>query len=981
MRKRFHHIIQGQVQGVGFRPFVFRLAHAHNLLGFVNNTPLGVIIEIEGSQNQISAFNEQFQKNLPPLAKISSHIITEIKLNKTKKISNIQEKKDSNKNEYNSFVIKQTNAEAHTGHTVLISPDVATCQDCQKDIFTKDTYRHAYPFTNCTNCGPRYTITHSIPYDRTSTSMACFPLCPTCKEEYENPFDRRFHAQPNACAICGPHLWLTSAKQTDCDYSIQKEHPHNIFYETELLQKSSPLELSTSSVELSPSSVELSPSSVELPLSPISPTNFSTSSNSKGNSKTPKLLNTQALRNCISLLGQGKIIAIKALGGFQLACDAYNESSIATLRIRKNRPHKAFALMLANIEEAKKIAYITKEAEELLCSPAAPIVLCPKKESTLPQNIAPDTHRIGIMLAYTPLHALLFNPEIMSENGNIFTPKALIMTSANASGEPICIKNRDAWASLQDIADAYLFHNRDILVRVDDSVCLALTDKNRQKQKTQQTDLPPTLFFRRARGYVPSPIAFPKKAFSLSITPEEASQYLAPSVFAAGSFLKNTFCLTRNTDAFLSQHIGDLDNLASTEFYEESFLHLQTLLEVTPQLVVCDLHPDFPSTHFAKKIAKQYNIPLMQLAHHFAHAYAVLAEYAHYDLSPSLALILDGTGQGTDGSIWGGELLYIAPKEGLMLRLGRLSPLILPGGDAAIKEPWRIAQAMYELCLEKKYLDSSAFDKYPFPWLQEEHCKKMSPMLTSMIEKNIQCIESSGCGRLFDAISALLGLCYSTTYEGQAAIKLEHEAHKHTNMLTDTQKKYYSCPIHEDTDIKQNKKQRIDNCRKEYAKETDNNENIKNTHTHNFENRAKNLLQETSNACINHAVNDESQKEHGLDDAKPIWNIDTYSLFTHFVQELGDKKNSAELADDFHHILSNAFCDMANKGMQLTGIHNIIVSGGVMNNEKLLCSMHETLTAQGFHVLTPRNVPSGDGSISLGQAFYGFIESQKQKKK
>jgi len=1048
MKKRLQHIITGQVQGVGFRPFIFRLAHTHKLIGFVSNTPLGVIIEVEGSHEQLSAFNVALDKTLPPLAKISSHIITEIPLanNENSAPTNLSKKQsaeisanfvEKQENEESSFIIKHTKTGTHDGHNVLISPDVATCKDCQNDIFTKGNYRYAYPFTNCTNCGPRYTIIHSIPYDRPYTSMACFPLCPTCKEEYENPHNRRFHAQPNACLTCGPKLWLTDAQTALMPKIIA----------TDILNTQETAHSSLPHVH-----------------------------------SFDKDFDTKTLSKCIQLLGQGKIIAIKALGGFQLTCNAYDESTIHTLRIRKNRPHKAFALMVANIENAKKIAHITCAAEELLCSAAAPIVLCPKKDINLPQNIAPDTNRIGIMLAYTPLHKILFSPELTMGNDSSFFPKALIMTSANAGGEPICIKNRHAAESLKDITDYYLFHNRDILVRVDDSVCLALgnvmphaipAEKQRQKIRSQeyhlpkhqsepqsdtnqtQTPLASTLFFRRARGYAPSPIYLPKiinnfnylerdaptmsgavklakenaintaiqegksncteeittsailsskvnktgeankigeigKIGEISEANKTTKQHIH-SVLATGAFLKSTFCLTRNNEAFVSQHIGDLDNCAVTEFYEETLTHLQKLLEIKPDAVVCDLHPDFPSTHFAQNYATQHNIPLMHLAHHYAHAYAVLAEYNEYDLSPSLALILDGTGQGSDNTSWGGELLYIAPKTGLMLRLGRIQPMILAGGEIAIKEPWRIAQAMYEKCLQKKYLSPDFPKQLPFPWLENEQCAKISPMLSTMLEKNIQCMESSGCGRLFDAISALLGLCYVTSYEGQAAIRLEsaqflqtvqngqfmengksmqavqtmkpvqsmqsmqaepriQNTKNNTKSKGATQATVYNCPIHEDIEMK----------------------NIKTVQIHSM----------TTNPHTKTHINDNSQNNNTQNDAvhndaKPIWNLDTYALFAHIAQERANRKPIHEIAQNFHQILSHSLCNMAEKGMQVTGITNIVLSGGVMNNETLLSSMHASLSNAGFNVLTPKDMPSGDGAISLGQAFYGILELQR----
>ena len=479
MQKREQHLIKGQVQGVGFRPFVFKLAAEHALTGFVQNTPQGVLIEIQGTAQNITRFNLDFTDKLPPLARISEHT--------QKEIPSIQDEKQ--------FKIILSEQGSHEGHSVLVSPDVAICADCKKDMFTKSNRRYAYAFTNCTACGPRYTITKSIPYDRPVTTMACFPLCETCHTEYTNPLDRRFHAQPNACADCGTHIWLSDG--TEKTENESKNPPY-------LPQKQ-------------------------------------------------KILaeNNEAICRAITYLNQGKIIAIKGLGGFQLACNAFDEKAIQTLRLRKNRPHKAFAVMVKDLEAAKKLAFIDTNAEKLLTSPSAPIVLCPAKKDVLPKNIAPDTHRIGIMLAYTPLHLLLFSPEHIAENASVQAPQALIMTSANQGGKPICIQNRQALQDLKNIADYYLFHDRDILIRVDDSVCLCLEQESKAfpQNITQENILPKTIFFRRARGYVPTPVCFPKNVAYLS------------SVFATGTFLKNTFTFTKGKEAYQSQHIGDLDNL------------------------------------------------------------------------------------------------------------------------------------------------------------------------------------------------------------------------------------------------------------------------------------------------------------------------------------------------------------------------------------------------------------------------------------
>lgn len=951
-QERRQHCVQGQVQGVGFRPFVFRLAHAHSLSGFVNNTSDGVFIEVQGKQINLDTFEADFYKKLPPLAKISFHSIKQVAL--------LEENSQQYSNNAPVFSIHQSDISSHDGNTVLISPDSAICPDCQADLQNTSNHHYAYPFTNCTNCGPRYTITKSIPYDRAFTSMACFKMCDTCQKEYDNPLDRRFHAQPNACESCGPKLWITKNS-----YFFR---PYKLYYALILFLKRK------RNYKKEDTAQDIFSKKILTILKSYKKNSYRT------------LLSSVIIAQSQKLLNKGKILAIKALGGFQLACDAYNYNAIENLRKRKNRPHKAFALMVENLEEAKKIAYISKEAESLLCSAQAPIVLCPKKEKNtkyqLPENIAPDTQRIGIMLAYTPLHKLLFQS---TKNNNYPVVQALIMTSANTSGEPICIKNRQALHKLAHITDYFLFHNRDILVRVDDSVCLALGRNEEHKTQTIQENIPPlfkeltkldtpldstitkrhkehaplvkTLFFRRARGYVPTPTLLP----SILNTIDKI-----PSIFSSGAFLKNTFCLTRQSHAFVSQHMGDLDNLSVMEFYEETYNHLKNLLEIQNiKAVVCDTHPDFPSTHFAQKVAEEFQAPLYRLQHHFAHAYAVLAEHEEYDLSPTLALALDGTGHGLDGTSWGAELLYLDPKNysypsvpqqfsstnkehfaiynfqnPLMLRLGRLSPMPLIGGELAIKEPWRIAYGMYLECLEKNYLEED-FQNFSPPWLENTVCKEQMPILTTLLQKNINCPRSSGCGRIFDAISALLGLCSFSTYEGQAPIKLEHIA----TQIFDTIEISRESPL----------------CSAFYKKTSQ-------------EGKSLNFLKRLWKAK---APNLETLAKDTH--FTPLWEVDSHALFAQTYKERKEKLTTSQIAFNFHTRLVSAFTQMTHEAKEAYDINKIVLCGGVMNNELLLSLFYHALRDVGFQVLLPKNMPSGDGAISLGQAFYGVLQTQKKE--
>ena len=690
--KRTALLAAGQVQGVGFRPFIYRLAVEGGLSGSVGNTSDGVRIEVQGTPEQVDAFAVRLRRELPPLARLTRLEITELP-----PVDGETE-----------FVIVASHG--HAGHSVLVSPDVGICEDCLRDMHTPGNPRFGYAFTNCTNCGPRYTITRSIPYDRATTSMACFPFCPRCEAEYRDPLDRRFHAQPVACPQCGPRLWLV-------------DNP------------------------LLPPGGTLPPDSA--------PANW------PGPETLPSEASMRdAVARAAALLREGHLLALKGLGGFQLACDARSARSVALLRLRKRRPHKPLALMVPDLATARELCDLAPEHEALLLCPEKPIVLCPARKGCLPPAIAPDTAGIGLMLPYTPLHAVLFD-ELARLTAAAGEPApVLVMTSANASGEPICLGNREALRRLAHLADAWLLHDRDILVRVDDSVAGV-----RPLPADGEKPAAAPFFYRRARGYVPRPVMLP-----------EAWGTDLPCVLGAGGELKATLCLTRGNEAFVSQHVGDLENAPTFGFYEEVARHLQDLLEVRPAAVVCDLHPDFLSTRHATELARREGLPLWHLQHHAAHAASVLTEHGH--TGPALALTLDGTGLGTDKSIWGGELLFMELDAPRWQRLGRLAPFRLPGGEAAIREPWRIALG---LALQSG-LAPEALTGIWADCADDGDDVRRAPQamavtaVSEMWRRGLNCPPTSSAGRLFDAVSAALGLCTHITYEGQAAIRLEDAA-------------------------------------------------------------------------------------------------------------------------------------------------------------------------------------------------------------
>lgn len=639
--------IRGQVQGVGFRPFVYRLAQRYGLSGFVRNDGAGVDIEVQGSAQAVADFLTDLRQP-PPLARIDTLLINALPLDFTEPPQ--------------AFSIAATCGGITTAD---ITPDTAICASCLTELFDPHDRRYRYPFINCTDCGPRYTITAQLPYDRPNTSMAGFALCPSCEREYRDPADRRFHAQPNACPVCGPQLNLLDATG----------QPLNV---------------------------------------------------------------SDVIAATLERLLAGEILAIKGLGGFHLVCDAQNAATVTRLRQRKQRDAKPFAIMVANSASLTPWIESNEIEQQLLQSPQRPIVLLRQSAASLQNlpDIAPGLAHLGVMLPYTPLQYLLFHEAAGRPTGTAWLAQPhslrLIMTSANPGGEPLVIGDEEAVQRLQGIADGFVTHNRAILARCDDSV-LALGPEK-------------PCFIRRARGYTPQAIRLPQAG---------------PSVLALGGFLKNTICLTRDDRAYLSPHIGSLDNAETCRALEEAVVHLQDILRITPERIACDLHPDFPSSRLAAMYAAERNLPCIAVQHHHAHIAAVMAENGLQE--SVLGLALDGVGLGTDGGIWGGELLQADGSH--FQRLGHLRPMPLPGGDRAAREPWRLAVATLHLLGR----DDTALERFGSKVL----------LIRQMLEKGINTPETSSAGRYFDAAAALLGVCEINAYEGQAAMELEALAHRH----------------------------------------------------------------------------------------------------------------------------------------------------------------------------------------------------------
>jgi len=619
--------VEGVVQGVGFRPFVYALATGLGLTGLVGNDLDGVFAEVEGPEAAVAEFLGRLELQAPPLARIER--VTTRALRPVRSAS---------------FVIAAS--ESQTGlRRTLISADTATCADCLRELADPADRRHEYPFINCTNCGPRFTIVRDVPYDRPLTTMAPFTMCERCAAEYHDPADRRFHAQPTCCPACGPRLRLQS--QPGLKTQLGLDHHEN------------------------------------------------------------------PIQAAAELLRRGRVLAVKGLGGYHLAADAACEQAVAALRQRKHREDKPFAVMAADLAAAAELAEVDEAVAALLTSPARPIVLLPRRPgTTVAQATAPGNRQLGVMLPYTPLHHLLLAA----------VARPIVLTSGNVSDEPIVYRDDEARSTLKGIADAFLTHDRAIHVRTDDSVARSFRGR--------------PMLLRRSRGYVPEPLAV-------------ATGFPRP-VLACGAELKNTFCLARGRHAFVSQHIGDLENAETLRSFTEGIEHFRRLFDIDPEVVAHDLHPEYLSTKYALEL----DLPAEGVQHHHAHIASCLADNG--ETGPVIGVAFDGTGYGTDGTIWGGEFLTagLAAFE----RGGHLAPVPMPGGAAAIRQPWRMAAAYVA--------DPEVARRHQDHW----------PAVIAMAAKGINSPLTSSAGRLFDAAAAILGVRDAINYEGQAAVELEQLA-------------------------------------------------------------------------------------------------------------------------------------------------------------------------------------------------------------
>ncbi len=866
--------IKGVVQGVGFRPFIYRLAKENRLYGWVLNSSEGVIIEVEGESKNLNLFIKNIKEKAPPMAKIDKLSLIELE-----------------PVYYKKFEI--TRSIKKKGKYQLVSPDVATCEDCLNELFDKNDRRYLYPFINCTNCGPRFTIIKDMPYDRPNTTMSRFTMCKICQKEYDDPLSRRFHAQPNACPVCGPHLWLVDNKG-------------------KLVNNKNPIEEAS------------------------------------------------------SLLKNKMIIGVKGLGGFQLACDATFNDVVKRVRMRKNRPAKPFAIMVKDVDQVKEICYLNKEEEKLLTGSQKPIVLLKRRKEFIRNNkdinvllkkkkepfidnknrilvceqVAPNNNYLGVMIPYTPLHHLLLRS----------FDKPLVMTSGNISEEPIAIDNNEVIKRLGHIADFFLFHNRDIYGRYDDSVTKIFDEKIQM--------------VRRARGYSPYPVKL---------------DYHSKKILAVGPHLKNTYCLADGENAFVSQHIGDLKNLETMNHFTNSLSTYKNLFKIEPEIVAYDMHPGYLSTQFANEIDAEFKIAVQ---HHHAHIASVMAE--NHLKGKVIGVAFDGTGYGTDETIWGGEFL-IADEFGFE-RVAHFRKVLMPGSEKAVERPYRMAISyLFEVyknkifkCKDKETgniikksgknklnnkitkdnLNNSEKDKLENKKLYKEDIKNKKSEIYNLFKNDLNkffkgirkaCRDTelkviinqlisgfnspltSSCGRLFDAVSSLLSISQHNYYEGQAAVELE---------MVNNEPTLESYPFI---------------LRKEHY-----NQSVNSLNKYSIKRDFKaNMISE----------NRISKNEKSIISTNKIMIIDTLPVIEGIITDIKKGYKSSYISAKFHNTIIAIISKICEIMYKKFNIKKVALSGGVFQNNIILNKSFRILREKGFDVFTNFKVPVNDGGISLGQAF------------
>lgn len=798
--------VSGIVQGVGFRPFVYRMARKYLINGWVLNAVDGVRIHAEGEGKLLDEFVIELSENAPSAAQVKEIDLKEVPLEG-----------------FDSFEIRESKVEK-ASKTTFISPELATCDDCLAEMANPNDHRYRYPFINCTNCGPRFTIIEELPYDRPKTSMREFEMCARCAAEFEEPLDRRFHAQPNACFECGPAVSFKLADRSEVLWGSTRQESDAIF--------------------------------------------------------------AQAAR----MLAEGKILAVKGLGGYHLVCDANNADAVALLRTRKRREGKAFAVMMACAADAEELCFVCPVERKTLESPQRPIVLLRKRPGKdLARGVADGLSELGVMLPCTPVqHLLLEEFEKASAGAPVATPLALVMTSGNLHDEPIAMNDADAYESLAGIADAFLGNNREVLTRFDDSV-VRVVDLGAGAKAVQ--------FVRRARGYAPAPLEV-----------KVAQGNTARVVFAAGPEQKNTFALLRSGEAFVSQHIGDMENAGTLDAWLAARSRFDKLFEMSPTLLACDEHPEY----LPSKWAREQDLPRVEVQHHHAHIASVMAEHGLTEAVVGIAF--DGTGYGSDGAIWGGEVLLANLTA--FERFANFAYVPMPGGAAAIKNPLRMA---YGVLWNFDLLD------HPAAAGLIERLGAQADMCEQMIERGLNTPMTSSVGRLFDAASAILGLCEQPRYEGEGAILLEAAISQgdweHEAFEDETARDRYAITV------------------------------------------TKNVATEESTA---------------LDTSVLL--LDAASTFSALLDDMHAGVPAPVIAKRFHDAFVDLIVVSAELARALYGLETVCLSGGVFMNRYLVEHAIPILADAGFTAAINRDLPPNDGSISLGQAVIAWALSEQNER-
>ena len=813
MREALDIEVHGVVQGVGFRPFVFNAAVRHNICGWVLNATAGVFVHAEGEPEDIDALVMEINNNAPTAARVDEITMKEAKLEG-----------------FADFQIRYSD-EAHADATTLVSPDLATCNECVAELFDPTNRRYHYPFINCTNCGPRFTIIDSLPYDRAKTSMAGFTMCGACDAEYHDPANRRFHAQPDACFECGPHI---------------------SWWETSFAEGSTP----AAALE-------------------------SAEADEHGTLWGNTLEASDAIfARAAELLHEGAIVAVKGLGGFHLTCDARNPEALAELRRRKRREGKAFAVMYRTLDDVRGTCQVNDAERRLLTGPQRPIVLLKKREdASFAAGLADHLPELGVMLPYTPVQHLL-----LAAFGG-----PLVMTSGNLHDEPICMDDAEVRTRLADVADAFLGNDRPIRCRFDDSV-VRVVSAGQAGDAVQMV--------RRARGYAPMPISLAKK--------DDATEAPKRVLLAAGPEQKNTFCLLRGNEAFVSQHIGDMENADVLDAWLSAKSHFESLFQAKPQSLAIDMHPEYLSSKWAEEESRRaqaagQTLPLQKVQHHHAHIVSAMAECGLDEAVIGVAF--DGTGYGFDGRIWGGEVMLANRTD--FERFANFAYIPMPGGAAAVKNPLRMAYgALYEFDLLE----------HPAAAPMIEALGDAAAVCDQMLDRDLNCPRTSSVGRLFDAASALLGVCEHPAYEGEAAVLLEAA-------MTDKTL-----------------------------------------------GRARKIDPAATGEPYHVAITKNSANPESTAHDTSVILLDAAPVFASMLDDMAAGVSTPAIARKFHDAMVEAIAQACLVANAAYGISTVALAGGVFMNRYLLEHALATLQAAGFTVALNQELPCNDGGVSFGQA-------------